>query len=88
MALTYFAMIMQMMPSIFDLIVKIENMVGPGQGPAKASLLSNTVSAVVKSDPVMVAASHNYDINSTVNGIATAVIMGLNDTGVFKHSAK
>lgn len=84
--LNYFAVIMQALPSILQFIIGIENAVGPGQGPAKAALLVDTVQAAVQADPNTAAAVQGHDLPVAVNGIATAVVKGLKATGTFKSS--
>lgn len=85
--LSYFAAIMQMLPGILDLVVKVESIVGAGQGPAKAAMVTGAVTAAVQSDPQVTAATQGHDLNAVVGNVATAMVNGLNASGVFKHGA-
>jgi hypothetical protein len=87
--MTFFLMLMQMLPGIVGLIKQVETIIpGQGQGPARLNVLLNTVNAAAASAPEVAAAIGNHDLNAAVATIANATVNTLNAAGVFPHAGQ
>ncbi len=78
--LKYLQMIVAILPTIIDVIKKIEEIIGGGNGAAKKDLVVSLVTAAVPEE-------NKAEINPVLGNVVDKVVGTFNALGIFKHSA-
>jgi len=82
-------MILQMLPTIIDLVRQVETLIpGPKQEAKKLNFVLTTVNAAAAAAPEAQAALAGHDLSALVTSVVNPTVSALNDVGVFKKSAQ